>query len=75
MTAREVPRSANVVMGVLLIWTSSGRSRCPEVPVHVRKQVLSGGDKATPDPQTVAQAPLFPRVEPDSGARCKSLAS
>jgi hypothetical protein len=57
-TDREVPRSANVVMGVLLIWTASGRSRCPEVSVHVRKRVLSGGGLAMPDHPTVADRPV-----------------
>lgn len=53
-TGSEVPSSANVVIRVLLELTSSGRSSDPGVPVHVRKQVLSGGDRRLPDYSTVA---------------------
>jgi hypothetical protein len=53
-TELEVPRSANVLMGVLLILTSSGDPEAPKCLSTLRKLVLSGGDRRLPDHSTVA---------------------
>jgi hypothetical protein len=53
-TELEVPRSANVLMGVLLILTSSGDPEAPKCLSTLRKLVLSGGDRRLPDRSTVA---------------------